>query len=452
MPSNTTALLGEPQTLAQNLGELDLLSIGAALVWALLLVVGAGMAARAIIISERAIGVKLILIAVPIALATAVYVLYNRIFRPFDSELEWYLFPAIGVVAMALLALLCAKERRLGGAVALVVAAVGSFGIANYAYALYPTPASFTAQPAAAEMSYAQFSKQTTSPTIDTADGESRSTGALVEVNIPPTASGFHARPAYAYIPPAYWEGAKLPVVVLLAGVPGDPKWWFDMYGAATILDDYQRTHAGRAPIVVSVDATGSRYDNPLCIDAPPRGDQPAKAIQTWLTQDVPSGLSQLFRVDRDTHRWTIGGLSYGGTCAFQVVTNHPDVYGSFLDFSGAPEPLSGTKQHTLDVFFNGDESAFAAIDPASILSNAAHNHNQGQGSAPDFSNISGVFVAGESDDGAIKALTHLNSLATQAGMASEYRELPGGHTAQVWREALRVYLPFAARRGGIEE
>ena len=67
------------------------------------------------------------------------------------------------------------------------------------------------------------------------------------------------------------------------------------------------------------------------------------------------------------------------------------------------------------------------------------------------YMHIAGRFVAGASDPMASKALPHLNELARKAGMSTTYVELPGGHSYQVWRVALRDTFDFAAERGGIE-
>src|SRR5499427_10346528 len=51
-------------------------------------------------------------------------------------------------------------------------------------------------------------------------------TGALYQADIPGVTSGFTARPGYIYLPPAYQATPRpqLPVLVLLAGQPGDPR------------------------------------------------------------------------------------------------------------------------------------------------------------------------------------------------------------------------------------
>ena len=92
---------------------------------------------------------------------------------------------------------------------------------------------------------------------------------------------------------------------------------------------------------------------------------------------------------------------------------------------------------------FDGDEEAFRAVNPASLLVKAAGSHT--------YEGIAGRFVSGERDPMATKALPHLNYLAQQAGMRTEYTTLPGAHSYQVWRAALRDNFEFAAKRGGLE-
>ena len=92
---------------------------------------------------------------------------------------------------------------------------------------------------------------------------------------------------------------------------------------------------------------------------------------------------------------------------------------------------------------FGGDEGAFRSVNPASLLVKAAGSDT--------YEGIAGRFVSGERDPMATKALPHLNFLARQAGMNTQYSTLPGAHSYQVWRVALRDTFEFAARRGGLE-
>ena len=95
-----------------------------------------------------------------------------------------------------------------------------------------------------------------------------------------------------------------------------------------------------------------------------------------------------------------------------------------------------------MDELFNGDEEAFQSVNAATLLLRATGTQT--------YSRIAGKFVAGDHDPDATKALTHLNELARGAGMNTDFQTLPGGHSFQVWRTALRENLDFVAQRGGI--
>ncbi len=89
------------------------------------------------------------------------------------------------------------------------------------------------------------------------------SNGVVTEAAIPGNVSGFDARPATLYLPPAYLADprAELPVLVLVAGEPGSPSDWLDSGRLATTVDAYASRHFGLAPVVVVPDALGGDYD-----------------------------------------------------------------------------------------------------------------------------------------------------------------------------------------------
>lgn len=69
--------------------------------------------------------------------------------------------------------------------------------------------------------------------------------GRVATVPIPATASGFTARPAKVYLPPAYFAAQRpvLPVIVLIAGQPGSPDDWLLSAGIADTLDEFAARH-----------------------------------------------------------------------------------------------------------------------------------------------------------------------------------------------------------------
>lgn len=374
---------------------------------------------------RRVLGSLLITVAV----IAAVWLLLEVIWKPFPESAPAYIYLAGGISLWALTGVVLQRGRRGLLALATVLALIGTAGTLNLAYQLYPTVRSLNPVPAAVHMNLEQFRATTTPPEIN-----GREVGALVSFHLAGVSSGFNGRDAVAYIPPAYWTrpALKLPVIVLLAGNPGDPMQWFTSGEAEQIADDRQAAHEGAAPIVVSVDGTGSYSGNPVCVDGP------ELRVQTYLAVDVPDQLKATFRVDPDQSHWTIGGLSYGGTCSLQVITNAPESYGSFLDISGQAEPTVGSHRDTVNQFFGGDEAAFNAVDPAHLLQSRR------------YAGIEGRFVAGTQDPAAREALSHLNDLANAAGMVTTYSEVTGAHTFETWRQGLLENFEWAAQRGGL--
>ncbi|GAC58873.1 hypothetical protein GOHSU_56_00060 [Gordonia hirsuta DSM 44140 = NBRC 16056] len=256
----------------------------------------------------------------------------------------------------------------------------------------------------------------------------------LVAMHIPPTTSSFTARDAIVYLPPAYFTNPRprLPVLVLLAGEPGSPDDWVRSGGLVETMDGFAAAHRGLAPVVVVADGTGSRWGNPACVDSP------AGNVMTYLTADLHTWAEQNLTVSLDRTQWAVGGLSYGGTCAFQLVTNHPDDYRVFLDMSGQLEPTLGSRKHTVDTLFGGNEAAFRAINPLDILATKR------------FPDTSGAFVVGIDDHEYRPGLEQVHQAAKAAGMQVEFKTVPGGHSFAVWRTGLATELPWIATHLGI--
>ncbi|MHB1234445.1 MAG: alpha/beta hydrolase, partial [Microbacteriaceae bacterium] len=102
-------------------------------------------------------------------------------------------------------------------------------------------------------------------------------TGAEV---IPGVKSGFKARPAGIYLPPAALVAnpPPLPLVVMMMGQPGVP----DPAYVAGVLDSFASKHNGLAPIVIVADQLGSPYVDPACANSAKYGN-----VETYITQDV---------------------------------------------------------------------------------------------------------------------------------------------------------------------
>jgi S-formylglutathione hydrolase FrmB len=258
--------------------------------------------------------------------------------------------------------------------------------------------------------------------------------GAVTEVAIPPTASGFATRSAWVYVPPAYLtpHPPLLPVLFLIGGQPGGPRDWLDGDQLALRMDQWAGAHAGLAPVVVMPDALGSETANPLCMNSA------LGQADTYLTTDVVAWVTSYLHVDPDHAHWAVGGFSYGGTCALQLAVAHPALFPTFVDISGQRSPTLGGRARTLRATFGGNAAAFAAVDPIQEL--AAHAE---PGSA-------GYVAVGAHDSAYRPGQLQVAAAARAAGVAITYREFPGGHDWGVWRAAFADALPWVTERMGL--
>lgn len=137
--------------------------------------------------------------------------------------------------------------------------------------------------------------------------------GKLSSAPIPGSLSGFPARNAELYFPPAFFADPRpqLPVLILVPGQPGSPQDWLRGGKLVQILDEFARAHRGLAPVVVVVDGTGSPFGNPLCLDS--RLGNAA----SYIARDVPAWIKANLAVDQEPQAWAVGGASYGEPARF---------------------------------------------------------------------------------------------------------------------------------------
>ncbi|MFD4293311.1 alpha/beta hydrolase [Rhodococcus sp. NPDC058532] len=375
------------------------------------------------------------------------WVVIERWWRPFPDPVD----PAVyGWVGCALLAIMLAAarlvaDRRVASAAASLAAALAIVAAVaaqvNLVFDAYPTVRDALGLPPANAIAFADVPP----PVPDPVSGipldarwapppDLPAGGRVVTVPVPGTVSGFAARDAKIYLPPAYFADPRplLPVLVLLAGQPGSPGDWFAGGDLARSMDAYAAGHAGLAPVVVVADGTGSTLANPLCLDSP------LGNVATYLAVDVPAWVTANLQVNPDPRVWAIGGLSYGGTCALQMATNHPDKYPTFLDLSGQLEPTLGDRHRTVDAAFGGDAAAFTAVNPMDLMA------------ARSYPGTAGVFVVGRDDHDYAPGVHTLYDTARKAGMDVTLLELPGGHSFAVWSAGLRDNVDWLARRMGL--
>jgi S-formylglutathione hydrolase FrmB len=254
--------------------------------------------------------------------------------------------------------------------------------------------------------------------------------GVVTQIDIPGRVSHFRARAAWVWLPPAYFTGPNrsLPVVMLLAGVPGATRDWLRGGFAARTADAWSRAHDGLAPILVFPDPNGSALADTECVDGP-QGNS-----ETYLTVDVPAFMHEHFHTATGPAAWAVGGLSEGATCALMLGARHPDQFSIFADFSGGKAPSSGNPAQTLERLYGGDRTAMLAHDPARWFALDARLGEQG------------IVVAGGDDAGALAAQAKVLADAHAVGFHLRTEIIPGGgHNFPTWGRALQQTFPWIA-------
>jgi S-formylglutathione hydrolase FrmB len=334
------------------------------------------------------------------------------------------------------LALAAAVFRRALARIPVVIVAVvlllasGTQAVNAY-YGYYPTLAEALGGPGPDEDSLASADAGAAAGTIP-------ATGQVVPVDLPGTASGFAARQALVYLPPAWSARPRpaLPVVLMLHGTPGGPTDWTDGGMAQATADAWAAQHAGVAPVLVMPDINGSLTADTECVDSP------LGKVETYLTVDVPAAVQQNFGTVAPGPGWAVAGLSEGGTCSIMLALRHPAMFSAFGDFGGLVGPRAGETNEdvadTITQLFGGSQQAFAAHEPSALLQ------------AQRFPGLGGWFQVGTDDAEPLAAIQQLAPLSRAAGISTCLVAMPGqGHTFDVWRAAFQQSLPWFAGRLG---
>lgn len=246
-------------------------------------------------------------------------------------------------------------------------------------------------------------------------------TGEQGTVEIPATISGFHARSAGIYLPPAARtpNPPPLPVVLMLMGQPGNP----DPSPIGRVLDAYAQHNNGLAPIVVVADQLGPGTPDTGCVDSARFGK-----VYTYLTEDVPAFIRARLNVVRDHRFWTIAGYSNGGQCAISIGSKRPDLFRSIIDVSGEEYPGSSNPRLALHDLFANSQASYDAAKPLTILA------------GKQLPSTTAVFTACLDDPHYYGVARTVSAAAKAAGMNVTLTALPsGGHGLRALLEGLHA-------------
>ncbi|MFN2560605.1 MAG: alpha/beta hydrolase [Jatrophihabitans sp.] len=246
--------------------------------------------------------------------------------------------------------------------------------------------------------------------------------------------SGFHARPAYVYLPPAYLDhpSRPLPALEILHGTPGAPSDWAIRGQLLAAADSFAAGHGGRAPIIVMPDINGSWRADSECIRTAAGAD-----VEAYLTSDVVTYVRTAFRAAVGRTRWWLAGVSEGGLCAAMLALRHPTTYSDFGDMSGLSRPRveGASVAASVRQLFGTDLKAQREHDVIWLL-----QHHR-------YPTLRGWFECGASDTEVRRDQAAIVAAAAPAGLPTHASVHPGKHGWTIWRGSLRRLLPWLWER-----
>ncbi len=325
--------------------------------------------------------------------------------------------------------------RRVVSVLSVALAAVMAFTLINQQYQYYPTVGSVFGVDSDNQVSLTKLD-QVREQAKREHGGQLPTHGFTIELPIPGAKSGFHARDALVWVPPIWIADTKikLPVLVLLSGIPGAPQDWTRAAFADQTAGSFADQNGGKAPIIVMPDQNGSVTNDTECTNSP-RGK-----AETYITEDVPNFMRDHFNAK--TGVLAIAGLSEGGMCSLMLSLRHPDLFQTFADYSGLTGPTvedAIAAQQTTDVLFGGNTQEYERHNPINLLKTR------------DYAKLAGWFEVGTADHAPLAAQRTLVPLAVKAGIRTCWREVAGaGHSFDLWAQAFRDSLPFLSWRLGL--
>jgi S-formylglutathione hydrolase FrmB len=385
-----------------------------------------------------------LLLGVPIAavlVAIASLVIHAFDLIPFHYPGSYYVW--VGLVAFALAIGVIGWRRfpnwqRVVSVLSIILTTLMALTLINDHYQYYPTVGALFGVDAQDQVSIQQL-QAIRARAAREHGGAIPTSGFTIMIDIPGTKSGFHARTAQVWVPPAWVADAKarLPLIMLLAGTPGSPEDWTRAAFADQTAQSFARLHGGKAPLIVMPDENGSHDTE--CVNSP------LGNAETYLTVDVLHFMRTHFGADLLKHgrpTVAVAGLSEGATCAAMLALRHPDLFSTFGDYAGLSGPTVGNKvqpQLTIEQLFGGSSKSYDQHNPVWLL-----KHRR-------FPRTNGWFEVGTADHQPLAAQRLLVPLAIKSGMHVCSVEIPdAGHDFSFWGLAFHDSLPWLSWRLGL--
>ncbi|MCJ7695339.1 MAG: esterase family protein [Anaerolineaceae bacterium] len=213
----------------------------------------------------------------------------------------------------------------------------------------------------------------------------------------------------------------KRKVLYLLHGLSDDASAWQRFSSIETIARAYG--------LVVVMPSVGRSFYT----------DQPNGQLYfTYLTQELPQYLSDVFNLTPEREDTLIAGISMGGYGAFKVALHFPQRFFAAASFSGAlsleilraipNDPRQAEFEH---IFGDLNKLGGGLHDPMVWLKNAAENNTD----------LPRLFIACGRQDDLYPLNVMINSLCQSMGIHVDYHEEDGKHDWPFWDKQIQRFL-----------
>ena len=376
-------------------------------------------------------------IGLPVAIGLGLVIMAaNEHFNlvPYAFPKVFYFWAAVVIFAITIAAVGWPRRGNAGRAVSLVAVllTVVLLGVVvNGHYHYYPTVANLFGKTAENDVDLAAIDGIRASVAKS---GQLPAKGFAVPVDVPGTVSGFDGRRTTVYLPPAYFSDPPpaLPVLIMLAGVPGTTNDWLVGGKIEQTANAFADQNGGRTPILVMADYDGQGTNDTQCVDG-----QRGRA-ETYITVDVVDFVRSTFHTATSKEETGIAGFSAGGFCALMLPLRHPDVFTVGGVYSSFADPHLDPPQLALPDVFGGDQAAFDAHDPAKLLDDRRYD------------GLSMWFEAGTEDPDPLEPTRSVSVQTVRAGIDTCLVVRPGGHEFEFWAQAFRNSLPWLSAKLGL--
>ncbi|MEH1823495.1 MAG: alpha/beta hydrolase-fold protein [Nostoc sp.] len=224
-------------------------------------------------------------------------------------------------------------------------------------------------------------------------------------------------------LPPGYEKNPKksYPVIFLLHGGHGSPNDWFNQNKGQALKTVEQLYTTGKLPpsIIITPDGNDKRGSSPYWDSQ--YIDGPNGKVSTAVGNELVKVVQSRYRTLTNPDFWAIGGLSSGGWGAINVGLHNVDHFSILFSHSGYFHDKSGP-----------------ANSPISYIKNIPLKAQK---------RLKIYLDSGTSDSEEIDEAEQFNKVLNKLKIQNLFRQFPGSHTWQYWREHLADSLTFVGEQ-----